>query len=166
MTQWGHVSHTHNKPHKQAVYAALPCVREGVLHSGLQPESVRETVFGEKKETDFYWASLSLSLVSSNKERGKIKGKRRNGPWRWRLTLPNRWRTKSFRAPSSSFSSLLTLKPTWALFTLCFEAACKLHVLISLVTVAYAYFNHAHVFHPPLPALSLCCCLWLLAAIW
>lgn len=158
------LTHTHNKPHKQAVYAALPCAREGVLHSGLQPESVRETVFGEEKETYFYWASLSLSLVSSNKERGKFKGKRRVGPWRWRLTLPRRWRTKSVRAPSSS-SSLLTFKPTWALFTLRFEADCKLHVLISLVTVAYAYFNHAHVFHPPLPALSLCCCLWLPAAI-
>lgn len=48
------LTHTHNKPHKQAVYAALPCAREGVLHSGLQPESVRETVFGEEKETCFY----------------------------------------------------------------------------------------------------------------
>lgn len=54
-----------------------------------------------------------------------------------------------------SFLPLLTFNPTWALFTLCFEADCKLHVLISLVTVAYAYFKQGCVFvHLFLPFLS------------
>lgn len=143
--------------------------QECVLHFGLQPEHMKENIFGKerkkkRKETYFLRTSLSLSLSSKFEERGKIKGECRDGLWRWRLAPPMRWRTKSLQAHSSSspFSFLLlllTFNPTWALFTLCFEADCKLHVLISLVTVAYTYFNHRCVFHPPLPALSLCSCL-------
>lgn len=176
-TQW--MRHTHvicaiTAGIDDPVYSTLPSLYECVLHFGLQPEHMKENVLGkEKKKTYFHRTSLSLSLSSKFEERGKIKGECSDGLWRWRLAPPRRWRTKSLRAPLSSspfsfFLLLLTFNPTWALFTLCFEADCKLHVLISLVTVAYTYFKHRCVFHPPVTALSLCSCLplHLLAAVW
>lgn len=61
---------------------------------------------GKKIETYFCWTSLSLSL--SSEVWREIKGEQSDGPWRWRLAPPRRWRTESLRAPSSSSSSPLS----------------------------------------------------------
>lgn len=133
-THWTH--HTHvifaiTAVRDDPVYSALLSLYMCMLHFGPQQAHMKEKV--KEKKTYFHRAPLSLSLSSKFEEREKIKGEWSDGLWQGRLAPPRRWRTKSLEAPSS----------------------CKLHVLISLVTVIYAYFNQRCAFYPPLPALSL-----------
>lgn len=141
MTEKGHTaSHTHTQwhtPHILFTVAADP------VYSVLLCLCVH---MKERKKKHFYWTSLSVSLSWRLEERGEIKGERSDGLWWWRLTP--REKVKDKVSPSSlpppPFSTYCLLpNPASALFTLCFEADCKLHVLISPVTVAY--FNRRRV---------------------
>lgn len=150
------------------VYSTLPSLYECVLHFGLQLEHIKENVFGKEKKREkkyifpehHYHCHWAASWKREGRSKASAEMASGGGDWPHRRGEGQSLYELPCHPPPFSFLLLLlTFNPTWALFTLCFEADCKLHVLISLVTVAYTYFNYRCVFHPPLPALSFCSCL-------
>lgn len=151
MTKWGHFTDTQEAAWGSNSYCAVCCTKS----CGLK---VEKRVFGNEKIKKEFLLNIIVAVVGEYqwRERREIKGWRSLWQWR-RLTLPRRWRTKSFRAPCPSsppphhaFSfSFFFLNPTSALFTLGFEVDCVLYLLIPIVTVAYAYFAMHMFFFPP-----------------
>jgi len=110
--------------------------------------------YSEKEECLLFLRRASFADVIEFGEReGEIKGGWSDGLWRWRGGEGQRLSEPTLR-PSSSSSCLLSTQPG-----LCSPGAlkqtCPPRVLITFVTVVYAYFLHRRVLHPPPRALSL-----------